>query len=128
MHIGPLLGGQLVRLIGFPDLIRSVGFLNLIFAPFTILLAEQERKVPSHFPLKLKEEWRRRRQDQVLSTSTSSSNSMEEIDTGKKVRFHFHINNEKFPLTALMGNAKGYSVQPKRYESYERFYNDFDSD
>lgn len=37
---GPLIGGQLVPLIGFPDLIRSVGFINIMFCPFLLFLYE----------------------------------------------------------------------------------------
>lgn len=33
------MGGELVPLIGFPDLIRSIGFLNLLFCPFMFLLS-----------------------------------------------------------------------------------------
>ncbi|OXA61420.1 Synaptic vesicular amine transporter [Folsomia candida] len=40
--IGPLLGGELVPIIGFPDLMRMIGFVNLLFCPVIILLAHSE--------------------------------------------------------------------------------------
>lgn len=39
---GPLLGGELVPMIGFPDLMRTIGFVNLLFCPLLVLLANSE--------------------------------------------------------------------------------------
>ena len=112
---GPLVGGQLVRLIGFPDLIRSVGFINIIFCPFLLLLAPYEKPGP--------EQQIQHEPDYGVS---SSSSSIDEINLGrrvkKKVRFHFHI-NEKLPLKSF--KHKAFIVQP---QNYERFYDDLDSD
>lgn len=38
--LGPLLGGQLIKLIGFPKLIRIVGLLNVIYCPLCIWLKD----------------------------------------------------------------------------------------
>lgn len=47
---GPLLAGQTVHLIGFPWLIRIVGFVNLITCP---LLLELEAKEVNYFQINL---------------------------------------------------------------------------
>ncbi|XP_022910038.2 synaptic vesicular amine transporter [Onthophagus taurus] len=43
---GPLLGGQLVNILGFPWLIRIVGFTNIIFCPFLVYLETTKKKQP----------------------------------------------------------------------------------
>lgn len=40
---GPLIGGELVPMIGFPDLMRTIGFVNLLFCPLIALLANCDR-------------------------------------------------------------------------------------
>jgi len=54
--LGPLISGQLIRLgIEFSTLIRAVGFINLLYCPFCLLLRSvdknelNEEKVSIHF-------------------------------------------------------------------------------
>ncbi|KAK9509897.1 hypothetical protein O3M35_004788 [Rhynocoris fuscipes] len=37
--LGPMIGGELVHIIGFPWLMRSLGFVNLLYCPLLIFLA-----------------------------------------------------------------------------------------
>lgn len=40
---GPLLGGEAVRVIGFPWLMRLSGFLNILFCPLLLELGEKQQ-------------------------------------------------------------------------------------
>lgn len=42
---GPLIGGETVHLLGFPWLIRIVGFLNLLFCPLILELENTQNAV-----------------------------------------------------------------------------------
>lgn len=39
---GPLLGGILIKVVGFPWLMRTIGFINIIYCPFFLILARTE--------------------------------------------------------------------------------------
>ncbi|KAG5898761.1 hypothetical protein JTB14_010971 [Gonioctena quinquepunctata] len=43
---GPLLGGQAIHILGFPWLMRIVGFVNLMVCPLLLELEEQKEKKP----------------------------------------------------------------------------------
>ncbi|XP_054257050.1 synaptic vesicular amine transporter-like isoform X2 [Macrosteles quadrilineatus] len=39
--LGPMIGGEVVHLIGFPWLLRAVGIINIVYCPLLILLSRQ---------------------------------------------------------------------------------------
>ncbi|XP_023029081.2 synaptic vesicular amine transporter [Leptinotarsa decemlineata] len=43
---GPLFGGQAIHILGFPWLMRVVGFANLLVCPLLLELEEQKEKIP----------------------------------------------------------------------------------
>lgn len=45
---GPLLGGEAVRVFGFPWLIRIVGFMNLLFCPLLLELEKNKVELSVH--------------------------------------------------------------------------------
>ena len=36
--LGPLIGGYLVEVVGFPNIMRTVGVMNILYVPLLILL------------------------------------------------------------------------------------------
>lgn len=46
-HSGPMLGGFLVELIGFPKLMLSMGILNLMYSPFIFILRPNKQTEPT---------------------------------------------------------------------------------
>ena len=40
--LGPLIGGYLVEIVGFPNIMRTVGVLNILYVPLLFLLKVQE--------------------------------------------------------------------------------------
>ena len=36
--LGPLIGGYLVEIVGFPNIMRTVGVMNILYVPLLVLL------------------------------------------------------------------------------------------
>ena len=41
--LGPLIGGQLVEVVGFPAIMQAVGVLNILYVPFLFFLSRVSR-------------------------------------------------------------------------------------
>ena len=40
--LGPLIGGYLVEIVGFPNIMRAVGVMNILYVPLLVLLKVKE--------------------------------------------------------------------------------------
>ena len=43
--LGPLIGGYLVEIVGFPNIMRTVGVLNILYVPLLFLLKVYKRMI-----------------------------------------------------------------------------------
>lgn len=41
----PMFGGELVKVIGFPWLMRLIGLINILYTPLLLILAQAENQV-----------------------------------------------------------------------------------
>ncbi|XP_071441380.1 synaptic vesicular amine transporter-like [Hetaerina americana] len=97
--LGPILGGELVYLVGFPWLMRTVGLLNILYCPLLMIL--QQREITNNSIPKGED---KETQNIIMSTTTSTN-----YRTG---------NNEQ----------KSWIPSKLRFSSYHRFYDLDDSD
>ena len=47
--LGPLMGGNLVQLAGFPAVMATVGAANLVYAPVLLMLTRKSEKIEVQF-------------------------------------------------------------------------------
>ncbi|CAL8087193.1 unnamed protein product [Orchesella dallaii] len=124
--LGPLMGGELVPIIGFPDLIRSIGFLNLLFCPFLFLLSDADS--------------RRRESSYISPSSISTENAEDEVNMNANP-FNSSTSYSasvgcRGKVAAVIGdllplksyNSRFIQSNNSSLSSYQRFHDQLDSD
>lgn len=126
------MGGELVPLIGFPDLIRSIGFLNLLFCPFMVLLsgADLKRVEPGMQSLVSSASSEEEDEDNFSNFNKNSSGTaattLGQSGSGKISRsVGVTTLTELLPLKSYQARY----IQSSSYSSnYQRFHDQLDSD